>query len=148
MDHNDEDGILSKYKTSSKYQNSWQHVSEDLFPDFLYPWSHIGLSDKFGRSNSTTIDSNISSYPMLDILSPVCTENLDKIEQELDINPYAEPFLKIIEEPAHNQYRFRYGSEGDTAGTIPGERQKYGRKSFPKIILELSVIYFNHLTFS
>ena len=45
---------------------------------------------------------------------------------------YREPFVKIVEEPAHNLYRFRYGSEGESAGAIPGEKQHYGGKSFPK----------------
>ena len=44
--------------------------------------------------------------------------------------------MKIVEEPAHNLYRFRYGSEGESAGAIPGEKQQYGGKSFPKISLE------------
>ena len=43
------------------------------------------------------------------------------------------PFVRIVEEPATNLYRFRYKSEGGTAGTIPGEKQRNGRKSFPKI---------------
>jgi len=45
------------------------------------------------------------------------------------------PYVRIVEEPATNLYRFRYKSEGGTAGSIPGEKQQMGRKSFPKIQL-------------
>ena len=45
------------------------------------------------------------------------------------------PYVRIVEEPASNLYRFRYKSEGGTAGSIPGEKQLMGRKSFPKIQL-------------
>ena len=44
-----------------------------------------------------------------------------------------QPYVKIVEEPATRLYRFRYKSEGETAGCIPGERQINGKKSFPKI---------------
>jgi len=51
-------------------------------------------------------------------------------------NPEREqPYVKIVEEPAKDLYKFRYESEGDTAGAIPGEKQQRGGKSFPKIIL-------------
>jgi len=46
-----------------------------------------------------------------------------------------QPYVKIVEEPAKDLYKFRYESEGDTAGAIPGENQQRGGKSFPKIIL-------------
>ena len=136
MNHRGEEIILSIGTTSSEYQNSTQHLSEYLFSDFLYPDSNIGFMEEFGSSNSTTLDTNFSSYLNSDILSPVFEENEDQKDQKHEHGPTLEPLLKIIEEPAANQYRFRYGSEGDTAGTIPGERQKYGRKSVPKIILE------------
>ena len=45
------------------------------------------------------------------------------------------PYVAIVEEPATNLYRFRYRSEGETAGSIPGEKQQTGRKSFPKIMV-------------
>ena len=45
------------------------------------------------------------------------------------------PYVTILEEPATNLYRFRYRSEGETAGSIPGEKQQTGRKSFPKIMV-------------
>ena len=41
---------------------------------------------------------------------------------EDEYKPDGEPFVKIIEEPASNLYRFRYGSEGETAGSIPGHQ--------------------------
>ena len=44
-----------------------------------------------------------------------------------------EPYIKIIEEPAKDSYKFRYESEGDTKGAIPGEKQQRGGKSFPKV---------------
>jgi hypothetical protein len=136
MDHRDEERISSIGKTSSEYQNSGQHLSEYIFPDFLYPASNIGLNEEFGSSNSPTVDTNFSSYLNSDMCNPFFKETEDEIEQIPENYPTVEPFLKIIEEPAANQYRFRYGSEGDTAGTIPGEKQKHGITSFPKIILE------------
>ena len=45
------------------------------------------------------------------------------------------PYVTIVEEPATNLYRFRYRSEGETAASIPGEKQQTGRKSFPKIMV-------------
>ena len=45
------------------------------------------------------------------------------------------PYVTIVEEPATNLYRFRYRSEGETAGSIPGEKQHAGRKSFLKIMV-------------
>jgi hypothetical protein len=45
------------------------------------------------------------------------------------------PYVTIVEEPATNLYRFRYWSEGGTAGLIPGEKQQTGMKSFPKIMV-------------
>ena len=44
-------------------------------------------------------------------------------------------YVKIVEQPATNSYRFRYRSEGERAGTIPGLRQLKGRRSFPKIMV-------------
>merc|ERR1719419_286875 len=46
-----------------------------------------------------------------------------------------EPYIKIIEEPTKDSYKFRYESEGDTVGAIPGEKYQRGGKSFPKVIL-------------
>ena len=64
-------------------------------------------------------------------------ENISEFQiSEMFADSYREPFVKIDEEPAHNLYRFRYGSEGESAGAIPGEKQQYGGKSFPKICLE------------
>ena len=55
---------------------------------------------------------------------------------EMFSDMYREPFVAIVEEPAANLYRFRYGSEGESAGAIPGEKQQHGGKSFPKISLQ------------
>ena len=64
-------------------------------------------------------------------------ENISEFQiSEMFADSYREPFLKIVEEPAHNLYRFRYGSEGESAGAIPGETQQYGGKSFPEISLQ------------
>ena len=64
-------------------------------------------------------------------------ENISEFQiSEMFADSYREPFVKIVEEPAHNLYRFRYGSEGESAGAIPGEKQHYGGKSFPKISLQ------------
>ena len=136
MDLRDDERIPTIGTTSSEYQHSTQNVSKYLFSDFLYPESNIGLNEEFGSSNSTTVDTNFSSYLNSDIFSPFFKESENEIEKIHENDLAVEPYLKIIEEPADNQYRFRYGSEGDTAGTIPGEKQKHGRKSFPKIILE------------
>ena len=67
-------------------------------------------------------------------ITPVNREQ-DGSAESFDYNPHEEPFVKIIEEPASNLYRFRYRSEGETAGSIPGEKQQNGRKSFPKIMV-------------
>jgi hypothetical protein len=116
--------IPSAISTNSEYSNLRQSFDEYLAADFLYPSSVIGFNEEFGTSTSTAFD------PISDILNNIGKENKEQEEQ------HEKPFLKIIEEPAANLYRFRYGSEGDTAGTIPGEKQKHGRKSFPKVILE------------
>ena len=64
-------------------------------------------------------------------------ENISEYRiSEVFSDMYREPFLKIVEEPASNLYRFRYGSEGESAGAIPGESQQHGGKSFPKISLQ------------
>ena len=62
---------------------------------------------------------------------PSTVTDISEDEDEVATKPY----VKIVEEPASNLYRFRYRSEGETAGIIPGEKQQNGRKSFPKILV-------------
>jgi len=59
----------------------------------------------------------------------------DVPREHLENSPENTPYVKIVEEPASNLYRFRYRSEGDTAGTIPGLKQENERRSFPKIMV-------------
>jgi hypothetical protein len=59
---------------------------------------------------------------------------LNAVEEDKHQMP-GKPYVTIVEEPATNLYRFRYRSEGETAGSIPGEKQQSGMKSFPKIMV-------------
>ena len=81
----------------------------------------VGLSDQFINNNSTNTD------PLFDILN--------NLQEEDKYAGSGKPYVKIVEEPARDLYRFRYRSEGGTAGTIPGEKQQNGGKSFPKIMV-------------
>ena len=44
-----------------------------------------------------------------------------------------EPSVEIIEQPKPRELRFRYESEGRTAGSITGEFSTNERRSFPSI---------------
>ena len=74
--------------------------------------------------DSSHTEANQDPESIVDILNIIRAD-----ESIIDHQPY----LKIVEEPATRLYRFRYKSEGETAGCIPGERQINGKKSFPKI---------------
>ena len=119
-----------------------QDVFQDLFnlsPDF-------GLSDQFARAYSPGTETVNSINPLDEILNNLLQEDPgleqytnsahitpanrghDGTADAFDYNPPEEPFVKLIEEPASNLYRFRYRSEGETAGSIPGEKQQNGLK--------------------
>ena len=136
MDQREEDKIPSATTTNNENTNFEQKHTNFFASDLLNRRSNLGLSEQFGSSNSTTLETNYSSYSLSEILNNLCKEDTVNAGQEVEDNPEWEPFVKIIEEPASNLYRFRYGSEGETAGSIPGEKQQYGRKTFPKIILK------------
>ena len=99
----------------------------------LHP-SSSALSDD--QANSDEVDE-ILKILLKENTAPITPVNReqDGSAESFDYNPHEEPFVKIIEEPASNLYRFRYRSEGETAGSIPGEKQQNGRKSFPKIMV-------------
>ena len=64
----------------------------------------------------------------------IISELLNTVEEDKHQMP-GKPYVTIVDEPATNLYRFRYRSEGETAGSIPGEKQQTGRKSSPKIMV-------------
>jgi len=80
--------------------------------------------------NSAASDHSMEDSHIVEDCDPI-TDILSIIKEDEESRPH----VKIVEEPATNMYRFRYKSEGDTAGTVPGERQTYARKSYPKIML-------------
>ena len=48
----------------------------------------------------------------------IISELLNTVEEDKHQMP-TNPYVTIVEEPATNLYRFRYRSEGETAGSIP-----------------------------
>lgn len=45
----------------------------------------------------------------------------------------SKPYLKIIEQPARNNIRFRYECEGRSAGSIHGVNSTDAQKTFPSV---------------
>lgn len=45
----------------------------------------------------------------------------------------SEPYLKITEQPARNNIRFRYECEGRSAGSIHGVNSTDAQKTFPSV---------------
>ena len=95
--------------------------SEFLSSELFNIIQDLELSDQFTNTNSTNKDS------LFDILNT--------LQEEDEHVGSRKPYVKILEEPSRDLYRFRYRSEGGTAGTIPGEKQQNGGKSFPKIMV-------------
>jgi len=95
------------------------------------------MIDMPGKTLPTSdIDELIKIITDMERREDTPTTVLDHIVDTKDIPALMEkPYVRIVEEPATNLYRFRYKSEGGTAGSIPGEKQLMGRKSFPKIQL-------------
>jgi len=95
------------------------------------------MTDMVSDNVSDLLDIILDMETREDIPATVTdpTDDILKICAEVPHAKAGQPYVKIVEEPACNLYRFRYKSEGGTAGAIPGERQQGGKKSFPKIML-------------
>ena len=84
----------------------------------------FNIISEFGSDEYTTNNSSTEADAIFDL------QNTEERHQMP-----GKPYVTIVEEPDANLYRFRYRSEGETAGSIPGEKQQTGRKSFPKIMV-------------
>ncbi|XP_011207860.1 dorsal-related immunity factor Dif isoform X5 [Bactrocera dorsalis] len=59
---------------------------------------------------------------------------IEIISPELDdISTSSKPYLRVVEQPSRKPMRFRYNSEGRTAGNIPGENSFQETKTFPTV---------------
>ncbi|XP_069962974.1 embryonic polarity protein dorsal isoform X2 [Bactrocera oleae] len=74
--------------------------------------------------NSRIMDT--SEHELSDIIEIISPE-LD------DISSSSKPYLRVVEQPSRKPMRFRYNSEGRTAGNIPGENSFQETKTFPTV---------------
>ncbi|XP_050320021.1 dorsal-related immunity factor Dif-like isoform X2 [Bactrocera neohumeralis] len=74
--------------------------------------------------NSRIMDT--SEHELSDIIEIISPE-LD------DISTSSKPYLRVVEQPSRKPMRFRYNSEGRTAGNIPGENSFQETKTFPTV---------------
>ncbi|XP_018787556.1 PREDICTED: embryonic polarity protein dorsal isoform X2 [Bactrocera latifrons] len=76
------------------------------------------------EDNSRIMDT--SEHELSDIIEIISPE-LD------DISTSSKPYLRVVEQPSRKPMRFRYNSEGRTAGNIPGENSFQETKTFPTV---------------
>nr|XP_014086488.2 embryonic polarity protein dorsal isoform X1 [Bactrocera oleae] len=78
----------------------------------------------YKTDNSRIMDT--SEHELSDIIEIISPE-LD------DISSSSKPYLRVVEQPSRKPMRFRYNSEGRTAGNIPGENSFQETKTFPTV---------------
>lgn len=83
---------------------------------------------------------DVSKFDCAQTLSAVSKTDLsfsvEVIEKSTKNDGSVKPTVRIVEQPASKELRFRYKSEGDRAGSLPGANSSKEKRTYPTIAIE------------